>query len=78
MQGPCDHIGLDDIPVVPSFSWTLTYDPFRRPVFLVPFLSFMAGPVCFKDHLNSIFFILMGKRLPYEPIWINYISILLD
>ena len=31
-----------------------------------------------KDHLNSIFLILMGKRLPYEPIWINYISILLD
>ena len=31
-----------------------------------------------KDHLNSFLMILMGKRLPYEPIWINYISILLD
>ena len=32
----------------------------------------------FKDHLNSFLMILMGKCLPYELIWISYISILLD
>ena len=33
MQGPCDHIGLDDIPFVPSFSRPLILHDFFMGIF---------------------------------------------